>query len=182
MRTSKKTEKGAVPAAPIAPAAWELAVIDVFVRGAAMFGLRKSVGMVFGALYCSRAPLSAQELQAKLQLSRGAVVEALQLLRRLGAARVHLKIGDRRDYFAAETDLKNFVRGFLKEVLEPALEKAELRLVQAKTAASADAGGNASGASDADFASSRVASLSAWKSRFGELIPLLDGFLSRKEK
>ena len=182
MGTSKKTEKGAVPAAPIAPAAWELAVIDVFVRGAAMFGLRKSVGMVFGALYCSRAPLSAQELQANLQLSRGAVVEALQLLRRLGAARVHLKIGDRRDYFAAETDLKNFVRGFLKEVLEPALEKAELRLVQAKTAASADAGGNASGASDADFASSRVASLSAWKSRFGELIPLLDGFLSRKEK
>ena len=84
-------------------------------------------------------------------------------------------------YNVIKSGIPNAIKVF-KEVLEPALEKAELRLVQAKTAASADAGGNASGASDADFASSRVASLSAWKSRFGELIPLLDGFLSRKEK
>lgn len=163
--------------APGVPA-WELAVIDVFVRGAAMFGLRRSFGMVYGLLYCSREPVSTQEMQEKLLLSRGAVVEAVQFLRRLGAVRVHLKIGERRDYFSAETDLKKFVRGFLKEILEPALEKADIRLAQAEDAAgtplSPDAGLSAE---DAAFARSRVEELSQWKSRFAEILPLFENFL-----
>lgn len=163
--------------------AWELAVIDVFVRGAAMFGLRKSFGMVYGLLYCSREPVSTQEMQEKLLLSRGAVVEAVQFLRRLGAARVHLKLGERRDYFSAETDLKKFVRGFLKEILEPALEKAEIRLEQAQDAAGTgtpDTDEISTGtlsAEDAAFARSRVAELAQWKSCFAEILPLLENFL-----
>lgn len=156
---------------------WELAVIDVFVRGAVMFGLRKSVGMVYGALYCSREALSSQELQTKLQLSRGAVVEAILFLRRLGAVRVHLKIGERRDYFTAETDLKKFVQGFLKEVLLPSLEKADIRLAQAEESAEKN---SAVPAADAAFARSRVAELTLWKSRLTEALPLLDGLLNTK--
>ena len=153
---------------------WELAVFDVFVRAAAMFGLRKSVALVYGALYCSREALSVQELQAKLGLSRGAVVEAIQFLRRLGAARVHLKIGERRDYFTAETDLKQFAGGFLKEVLAPALEKADIRLAQAE-AASRNTGADA----DSAFARARVAELTLWKSRFTACLPLLENFLGK---
>lgn len=160
---------------------WELVMIDVFVRGAAMFGLRKSFGMVYGLLYCSHEPLSTQELQEKLLLSRGAVVEALQFLRRLGAVRVHLKIGERRDFFSAETDLKKIVRGFLKEILEPALEKADIRLAQA-TEAAADAGtpppcAKSRGNAAAAFARSRVEALALWKSRFAETLLLLENFL-----
>ena len=155
--------------------AWELAVLDVFVRAAAMFGFRKSVALVYGALYCSREPLSVPELQTKLQLSRGAVVEAIQFLRRLGAARVCLKIGERRDYFTAETDLKKFVQGFLKEILVPALEKADIRLAQAEESAGKS---SAVPAADAAFARSRVAELTLWKSRLTEALPLLDGLLN----
>ena len=154
---------------------WELAVLDVFVRAAAMFGLRKSVALVYGALYCSRESLSVQELQAKLSLSRGAVVEAIQFLRRLGAVRVCLKIGERRDYFTAETDLKQFAGGFLKEVLAPALEKADIRLAQAE-AASRNTGSD----DDSAFARSRVAELTLWKSRFSSCLPLLEGLLNHK--
>lgn len=154
---------------------WELAVLDVFVRGAAMLGLRKSFGLVYGALYCSREPLATADLQKKLQLSRGAVVEAVQFLRRLGAVRIHLKIGERRDFFSAETDLKKFARGFLKEILEPALEKAELRLAQAKTSA-----GTANGKRGDAFARSRIAGLTAWKSRFSEIVPLFENFLGEE--
>lgn len=166
---SEKTVEHETVEAPGIPA-WELAVIDVFVRGAAMFGLRKSFGMVYGLLYCSREPLSTQELQEKLLLSRGAVVEAVLFLRRLGAVRVHLKIGERRDYFSAETDLKKFVRGFLKEILEPALEKADIRLAQAADAVAAGTPPDAesSGNADAAFARSRVEALAQWKSRFAE--------------
>lgn len=158
---------------PPAPAleAWELAVVDVFVRAADMFGMRRSVGMVYGALYCAREPISTQSLQDRLALSRGAVVEALQFLRRLGAVRVHLKIGERRDFFSAETDLKKFARGFLKEILEPALEKAEIRLEQAR-----DSAGTASAATS-DFARSRIDELARRKARFAEILPLLENLL-----
>ena len=151
--------------------AWELAVVDVFVRAADMFGMRRSVGMVYGALYCAREPISTQALQDRLALSRGAVVEALQFLRRLGAVRVHLKIGERRDFFSAETDLKKFARGFLKEILEPALEKAEIRLEQAR-----DSAGTASAATS-DFARSRIDELARRKARFAEILPLLEHLL-----
>ena len=151
--------------------AWELAVVDVFVRAADMFGMRRSVGMVYGALYCAREPISTQALQDRLALSRGAVVEALQFLRRLGAVRVHLKIGERRDFFSAETDLKKFARGFLKEILEPALEKAEIRLEQAR-----DSAGTASAATS-DFVRSRIDELARRKARFAEILPLLENLL-----
>ena len=156
---------------PPVPEAWELALIDVFVRAADMFGMRKSVGMVYGALYCARDAVSTQELQERLALSRGAVVEALQFLRRLGAVRVHLKIGERRDFFTAETDLRKFARGFLKEILEPALEKAEIRLEQAR-----DSAGTAS-AGASDFARSRIEELARRKARFAEILPLLENLL-----
>ena len=181
---------------------WELAVLDVFVRAAALFGFRKSVAMVYGTLYCSREPISAQEIQDKLKISRGSVVEALLFLRRLGAARVHLKIGERRDYFTAETDLKKFVQGFLKEILVPASEKADIRLTQAEEAANKMGeatllslskkalNGDARESSEnvlseqnsnvpaAAFARSRITELKLWKSRFSEALPLLDELLN----
>ena len=165
--TAEQTSKTAIPE-------WELAVLDVFVRAAAMFGLRKSVALVYGALYCSREALAAQEIQDRLKISRGSVVEALLLLRRLGAVRVHLKIGERRDYFTAETDFKQFAGGFLKEVLVPALEKANIRLAQAE-AASRDTGSD----DDSAFARARIAELTLWKSRFTACLPLLENFLGK---
>lgn len=161
-------------------ASWELAIIDVFVRAAALFGFRKSVALVFGALFCAREPESAQSLQEKLKLSRGAVVEALQFLRRLSAVRVRFKIGERRDFYEAETDLKKFARGFLKEILVPAMEKADVRLAQAEEA-SAELVSENENSPDAEqaeaFARSRVAALTAWKARFAEMLPLLENLL-----
>lgn len=171
------TEVSVNPAEKSVIPEWELAVLDVFVRAAAMFGFRKSVALVYGVLYCSRAPLSAQEIQERLQISRGSTVEALLFLRRLGAARVCLKIGERRDYFTAETDLKKFVQGFLKEILVPALEKADIRLAQAEESAGKN---SVVPAADAAFARSRVAELTLWKSRLTEALPLLDGLLNTK--
>lgn len=118
---------------------WELAVVEVFCRAAATLGLRKSLGMVYGALYCAGTPLSVAELQERLLLSRGACVEALQSLRRFGAVRVVLKIGERRDFYEAECDLKKFASGALREILIPGLEKTALRLAQAEKLARGNA-------------------------------------------
>ncbi len=185
MASSEKTVSGDLPARSRGEtlANWEMAVIDYFVRAAALFGMRKSVGLVYGALYCAREPLSVAALQEKLSLSRGAVVEALQGLRRLGAVRLRFKIGERRDFFSAETDLKKFVRGVLREVLVPATEKAEVLLAQAaESAGTADStDGNGEGDEEAAFARSRVAELAQWKARFSEIFPLLEQFLDASE-
>lgn len=114
---------------------WEASVLDVFDQWAGVLGIRKSAAAVYGLLYCSPEALAAEEIRARLKLSRGATVEALQFLRRSGAVRVHLKIGDRRDYFSAETDLRALAREFSKGVLEPWLEKAGMRIAQARECA-----------------------------------------------
>lgn len=115
--------------------AWEISVAEVFCRAAAMLGLRRSVGLVFGAIYCSEEPLSLSALQEKLKLSRGAVVEAVQLLRRFGAVHLVLKIGERKDFYEAETDLKKFAAGAFQEILIPGIERISARLAQAGTLA-----------------------------------------------
>lgn len=167
------TERKSAEEAPLSeralPAleAWELAVVEVFCRAAATLGLRKSLGMVYGALYCAGTPLSIAELQEKLLLSRGACVEAVQTLRRFGAARVVLKIGERRDFYEAETDLKKFAAGALHEILLPGLEKTELRLEHAGTLAR----GNA--------AKAKVARLVRAKDAVAALVPALEKMLGK---
>lgn len=146
---------------------WELAVVEVFCRAAAMLGLRKSVGMVYGALYCAGTPLAVSDMQEKLRLSRGAVVEATQLLRRFGAIRLVLKIGERKDFFEAETDLKKFAAGTLHEILLPGLEKMSLRLEHA----AALARGNA--------AKAKVGKLLRAKDALAALAPALEKILNR---
>ena len=145
--------------------AWELAIAEVFCRGAQMLGLRRSVGLVYGALYCSETPLATTDLQEKLQLSRGAVVEATQLLRRFGAVRLVIKIGERKDFFEAETDLKKFALGALHEILLPGIDKITLRLEHAKTLAR----GNA--------AQSKIAELLRAETTLSALVPAIENLL-----
>jgi len=119
--------------------AWEISIAEVFCRAAATLGLRRSVGLVFGAIYCSETPLAITDLQWKLKLSRGAVVEAVQLLRRFGAVRLVLKIGERKDFYEAESDLKKVAAGAFQEILIPEIERISLRLAQAGTLTKTDA-------------------------------------------
>jgi len=119
--------------------AWEISIAEVFCRAAVSLGLRRSVGLVFGAIYCSETPLSITDLQWKLKLSRGATVEAVQLLRRFGAVHLVLKIGERKDFYEAESDLKKVATGAFQEILIPEIEQISLRLEQAGTLAKTDA-------------------------------------------
>lgn len=150
---------------------WEIAVCEVFCRAAAMLGLRKSVGFVYGALYCAGTPLSVEELRERLQISRGSAVEALQLLRRFGAVRTVFKVGERRDFFEAETNLRKFALGALREIFIPGLEKTEQRLEHAGTLA----GGNA-------VASAKIAELRRRAAAFSALLPQLDALFASDDE
>ncbi len=144
---------------------WELAIIDIFVRAAGMIGFRKSVGMVYGMLYCSQNPRSISDLQHSLQLSRGAVVEAIQLLRKFGAVRSVLVIGERKDFYAAETKLKHLAGGFLREEVKPSMQSAKERLEQAESLIPKDK-------VESKWAKESIDRLKSWNKQLQILLPL----------
>jgi DNA-binding transcriptional regulator GbsR (MarR family) len=79
------------------------------------WGFPKAMGAIFGALYLSPAPLSLDELVEQVGVTKGAVSTNVRALERLGMVHRHLQMGERKDYYTAETDLWKVVKGILRE-------------------------------------------------------------------
>jgi DNA-binding transcriptional regulator GbsR (MarR family) len=74
-----------------------------------VWGVNRSVGQIHGLLYLSDRPLAAEEIAEQLGLARSNVSNSLKELQGWNLVRrVHV-MGDRRDFFAAETDLWEMV-------------------------------------------------------------------------
>jgi DNA-binding transcriptional regulator GbsR (MarR family) len=90
-----------------------------------VWGTNRSVGQIHALLYVSDAPLTAEDIAASLGLARSNVSNSLKELLGWGLVRrVHV-MGDRRDHFAAETDLWEMVfriaEGRKQRELDPTL-------------------------------------------------------------
>ena len=109
---------------------WEAAVVDLFLNAANSVGLPKSVGQIYGLLFCRDDPLAMDDIMNLLSISKGSASQGLRSLRRLGAVNSRYVPGNRKEHFAAEIRLRKLVAGFLKEQAEPHLEKGEARLLQ----------------------------------------------------
>ena len=79
------------------------------------WGFPKGMGAIFAVLYLSPEPLSLDELVARTGLTKGAVSTDVRALARLGLVHPSARLGDRKDYYAAETDFYRAVRTILKE-------------------------------------------------------------------
>ncbi|MCL4529881.1 MAG: MarR family transcriptional regulator [Chloroflexi bacterium] len=79
------------------------------------WGLPKGVGALFAVLYISPAPLSLDELVSQSGLTKGAVSTNVRALARMGLVRRSTKLGDRKDYYEAETDFYKAIRSILGE-------------------------------------------------------------------
>ena len=128
---------GANPSETPATDLWESEQLlsDAVGRLIEFWGFKRHMGRIWTLLYLSDEPLSAQELQDKLQLSAGSVSMAVADLLRWGVVKKLWIHGQRRDYFSAESNLwKMISRVFrereLVEVLEAiaAMERALLSL------------------------------------------------------
>ncbi len=98
---------------------WEEALIDFFMQVAQFLGLPKSVGQIFGLLYASEHPLSLDDIAERLQISRGSASMGLNYLRRFDAVRTAFVVGDRREFYQAETDTQRIAKGFLADQVDP---------------------------------------------------------------
>ncbi|MFK7989324.1 MAG: GbsR/MarR family transcriptional regulator [Sandaracinaceae bacterium] len=93
----------------------ELIASDAIGRLIEFWGFKRNMGRVWTVLYLSDDPLSAQDLQARLKLSSGAVSMTLKDLSRWGTVRKVWIQGARRDFFTAEGDLWKMVSRVFRE-------------------------------------------------------------------
>jgi HTH-type transcriptional regulator, glycine betaine synthesis regulator len=90
-----------------------------FVEGlsgiSAFWGFPKGMGAIFAVLYLSATPLSLDELVEQTGLTKGAISTNVRALSRMGLIRPVNRLGDRKDYYEAETDFYKSIRAILKE-------------------------------------------------------------------
>ncbi len=79
------------------------------------WGFPKGMGAIFGVLYLSPAPLTLDEIVTQTGLTKGAISTEVRALARLGLVHRSSKLGDRKDYYEAETDFYKSIRTVLKE-------------------------------------------------------------------
>lgn len=81
----------------------------------AFWGFPKGMGAIFAVLYLSPGPLSLDELVEETGLTKGAISTNTRALSRMGLIRPVTRLGDRKDYYEAETDFYRAIRAILKE-------------------------------------------------------------------
>jgi len=79
------------------------------------WGFPKGMGAIFAVLYLSPDALSLDELVEQTGLTKGAISTNVRALARMGLVRPSTKLGDRKDYYEAETDFYKSIRAILKE-------------------------------------------------------------------
>ena len=93
------------------------------------WGFPKGMGAIFAVLYLSPAPLSLDEIVQQTGLTKGAISTEIRSLARMGLVHRSSRLGDRRDYYEAESDFYAAIRSILKERQNSEFDRA-LRSVQ----------------------------------------------------
>jgi len=79
------------------------------------WGFPKGMGAIFAVLYLSPTPLSLDEIVQETGLTKGAISTEIRALARMGLVHRSARLGDRKDYYAAEADFYAAIRSILKE-------------------------------------------------------------------
>ena len=79
------------------------------------WGFPKGMGAIFAVLYLSPTVLSLDEIVKETGLTKGAVSTEVRTLARMGLVHRSSKLGDRKDYYSAETDFYAAIRSILQE-------------------------------------------------------------------
>jgi DNA-binding transcriptional regulator GbsR (MarR family) len=79
------------------------------------WGFPKGMGAIFAVLYLSPRPLSLDQIVQETGLTKGAISTEIRALARMGLVHRSSKLGDRKDYYKAESDFYAAIRSILKE-------------------------------------------------------------------
>ncbi|HUG34241.1 MAG TPA: hypothetical protein VMJ90_05690 [Anaerolineales bacterium] len=79
------------------------------------WGFPKGMGAIFAVLYLSPTPLPLDEIVAETGLTKGAISTEIRALARMGLVHRSTRLGDRKDYYTAETDFYSAIKSILRE-------------------------------------------------------------------
>ena len=79
------------------------------------WGFPKGMGAIFAVLYLSPTSLSLDEIVKETGLTKGAVSTEVRVLARMGLVHRSTKLGDRKDYYEAESNFYAAIRSILQE-------------------------------------------------------------------
>ena len=96
---------------------------------ASFWGFPKAMGAIYGAIYLAPEPISLDELVSQVGVTKGAVSTHVRSLERLQMVHRSARIGDRKDYYHAESDLWTVVKNVLRQRREGEFDRA-LRAVR----------------------------------------------------
>jgi HTH-type transcriptional regulator, glycine betaine synthesis regulator len=92
---------------------------DILIRGtgriSAFWGLNKAMGEIYGLLYLTPGAISLDDIAQNLGISKGSVSIHIRGLERMGMVHKIWNVGDRRDFYEAETDFWAIAKGIFKE-------------------------------------------------------------------
>lgn len=149
----------------------EVESIEMFIGFFKLIGLQKSVGEIYGLLFVSPRALPMEEIIDRLGISLGAASQGLKVLRSVGAVKTVYTPGDRRDHYAADLELSKFATAFIKEELQPRLDRALERIETMETLASELEPSQQAGAAE------RLERLKHWLERGEKMLPWILKFL-----
>ena len=141
-------------------------MIETFASGGDALGLPRSVSMIYGLLYCSKDPLSMEEIMLRLSISKGSASQGLKQLTALGAVKKPLQLGERKTLYVAERSLRRLVQRLLDSHISPRLESGAEN-VRALSAMIPDG-------PEYDYARSCNESLEAWHTKASKLLPMIN--------
>lgn len=170
---------------------FEQECVEFFAEVVQLFGVPKSVGQIYGALYASPVPLGFPDIVERLDISKGSASQGLQLLRSLGAINeaeadipssssstststgaTRLSRGVR---YEPELSLRQLVSGVLRERIAPMANTGTDRLKRLKELAE-------QAPENAKFYLGRAKQLETWRKRFTTVMPLLSALLGPMKK
>ncbi len=93
------------------------------------WGFPKGMGAIFAVLYLSPTPIPLDDIVTQTGLTKGAVSTEVRTLARMGLVHRSSKLGDRKDYYEAESDFYKSIRSILKERQNSEFDRA-IRSVQ----------------------------------------------------
>lgn len=154
----------------------EAKIIEVFVQITKLLAIPKSVGEIYGLLFCSPEPISVADLTARLGISKATASYSLKFLANINAIKVTKEFGVRHDLFTAETSLRKLTFGFLSERVEPFVEQRDRDLEELVDLGENLPNGTADEKAEKKFLKERVRMLAGWQRNARGVLPLVRKF------
>ena len=99
-------------------------MIENLSRISEFWGYSRAMGGLYAALYLSPGPISLDDLVPIVGVTKGAISTNVRALEQLGMVHRHVRAGDRKDYYEADTDFWKIAKTVLERRQKPEFDQA----------------------------------------------------------